>query len=117
MLRGDVQGTSDAVDQLLTFCMDPLTDMLSEEIIRKRIGKAEFLKGTYLQIDTKSIKHVDLLSVSSAIDKIIGSGAFCINDIRKVCGETVIDEPWANAHFITKNYATLDEVLKSLGGE
>lgn len=116
LLRGDVQGTSDAVDQLLTFCVDPLTDHLSEEIIRKRVGKTEFLKGTYLQIDTKAIKHVDLLSVSTAIDKIIGSGAFCINDIRKICGEAVIDEPWAWQHFITKNYSTVADLLAALDG-
>lgn len=114
--RGDVQGTSDAVDQLLTFCVDPLTDMLSEEIIRKRVGRTDYLKGTYLQIDTKAIKHIDLLSVATAIDKIIGSGAYCINDIRKACGDSVIDEPWANQHFMTKNYSTVADLLAALEG-
>ena len=71
LLRGDVQGTSDAVDQMLTFCIDPLTDMLAEEINRKRNGYAGFATGNYLQIDTKTIKHVDLLSVSASIDKLI----------------------------------------------
>lgn len=118
LLRGDVQDTSRAVDQLLTFCIDPLTDMLSEEINRKRNGYEGFAKGTYLKIDTKSIKHVDLLSVATAIDKLIGSGAFCINDIRKAVGDEPIDEPWANQHFITKNYETVENALKALeGGE
>jgi HK97 family phage portal protein len=119
ILRGDVQGTSDAVDQLLTFCIDPLIDMLAEEINRKRNGYSAFISGTYLKIDSKQIKHVDLLSVSTSIDKLIGSGTFCINDIRKVCGEEIIDEPWAWAHFMTKNYVSLDEAVKALteGGE
>ena len=118
LLRGDVQDTSKAVDQLLTFCIDPLTDMLSEEINRKRNGYTGFSQGTYLKIDTKSIKHVDLLSVATAIDKLIGSGAFCINDIRKAVGDEPIDEPWANQHFITKNYETVENALKALeGGE
>jgi len=69
-----------------------------------------------LEIDSKSIKHIDLLSVSTAIDKLIASGAFCINDIRKLVGEPVIDEPWAWQHYITKNYATVEELLNSLGG-
>lgn len=114
--RGDIQGTSDAVDQLLTFCIDPLTDMLSEEIIRKRIGRTDYLKGTYLQIDTKTIKHIDLLSVSAAIDKLIGSGSYCINDIRKACGDSIIDEPWAWQHFMTKNYSTVADLLAALEG-
>ena len=118
LLRGDVQDTSKAIDQLLTFCIDPLTDMLSEEINRKRNGYTGFSQGTYLKIDTKSIKHVDLLSVATAIDKLIGSGAFCINDIRKAVGDEPIDEPWANQHFITKNYETVESALKALeGGE
>lgn len=118
LLKGDVQDTSKAIDQLLTFCVDPLVDMIQEEINRKRNGYEGFSKGTYLIIDTKSIKHVDLLSVATAIDKLIGSGAFSINDIRKVVGDEPINEDWANQHFITKNYETVENALNYLeGGE
>lgn len=118
LLRGDVQGTSDAVDQFLTFCIDPLVDLISEEINRKRNGYAEYTSGTYLGIDTKQIKHIDMMSVAASIDKLIGSGAFCVNDIRIACGEAPIDEPWAWEHFITKNYMPFEEALKVLkGGE
>ena len=118
LLRGDVQGTSDALEYTLTFCIDPLVDKIQEEINRKRNGRSGVNAGTYLMIDTKAIKHVDLLSVSTAVDKLIGSGAFCINDIRRVCGEEVIDEPFAWEHFITKNYNTMAEALAAVkGGE
>jgi HK97 family phage portal protein len=118
LLRGDMANIKDAVDNFLTFCIDPLCDMGQEEIVRKRYGYAEFSKGNYLRIDTKTIKHIDLLSVATSIDKLIGSGAFCINDIRKAVGDEVIDEPWAWKHFITKNYSSVDELLASLeGGE
>jgi HK97 family phage portal protein len=118
LLRGDVQDTSKAIDQLLTFCIDPLADMLQEEINRKRNGYEGFSQGTHLKIDTTCIKHVDLLSVATAIDKLIGSGSFCINDIRKAVGDEIIDEPWAWQHFITKNYETVENALKALeGGE
>lgn len=113
LLRGDVQGISDVVDQLLTFCIDPLCDMLQEEINRKRIGQAEYLNGTKIQIDTKVIKHIDLLSVSTSIDKLISSGCFTINDIRETVGEEPINEDWANQFFMTKNYATVQELLQS----
>ena len=87
--------------------MDPLCDMLQEEINRKRYGD-KVLGGDYLKIDTTCIKHIDLFDSSKAIDKLIGSAAFCINDIRIKCGETIIDEPWAWQHFITKNYTEVD---------
>ena len=117
LLRGDVAGLNDAMDEFLTFCIDPLIDMLEQEINRKRNGRAAFLEGTYLKIDTKQIKHVDLLSVATAIDKLISSGVFCINDIRKLVGEQPLDDEIANKHYITKNYMPIDEALKEAGGE
>lgn len=118
MLKGDLANVSDVVvNNYLTFCVDPLTDMMQEEINRKRSGYSGFSQGTYIEIDTKSIKHIDLLSVSTAIDKLIASGAFCINDIRKLVGEPVINEPWAGQHWITKNYSSVEDLLNSLGGD
>jgi HK97 family phage portal protein len=118
LLRGDVQDTSKAIDQLLTFCIDPLCDMLQEEINRKRNGYEGFIRGTYLKIDTSTIKHIDLFDVATAIDKLIGSGAFCINDIRKAAGQEAINEDWAEQHWMTKNYETVQNALLSLeGGE
>lgn len=118
LLRGDVQDTSKAVDQLLTFCVDPLVDMLQEEINRKRNGYTGYSQGTYLKIDTKTIKHVDLFSVAEKIDKLISSGGFCINDIRIAVGDEPIDESWAWQHWMTKNYETIEQAMKALeGGE
>ncbi len=117
LLRGDVQGIADALDNFLTFCLDPLVDNLQEEINRKRNGYTGYSSGTYLKIDSKSIKHIDLLSVSTAIDKLIGSGAFCVNDIRELVGEQPIEEDWAWEHFITRNYMPFEEALALQGGE
>lgn len=118
LLRGDMANIGDnVINTLLTFAVDPLTDMLQEEINRKRSGYAGFSQGSYVEIDTKAIKHIDLLSVSTAIDKLIASGAFCINDIRKLVGEPIIDEPWAWQHWITKNYSSVEDLLNSLGGD
>lgn len=118
LLKGDLANIGDnVVDVLLTFAVDPLIDTLQEEINRKRTGYSNFSQGTYLEIDSKSIKHIDLLSVSTAIDKLIASGAFCINDIRKLVGEQVIDEPWAWQHYITKNYTTIEDLEALEGGE
>lgn len=110
LVLGDVADTSKAIDALLTLCVDPLTDILAEEINRKKYGK-EVLEGNYLVIDTKTIRHIDLLSVATQIDKLIGSGCFCINDIRKAVGDEPIDEPWAKQHFVTKNYQKVTDAL------
>ena len=116
LIKGNVQDTSSATDQLLTFSVDPLVDKLAEEINRKTISETEYLAGSKIVIDTKAIKHVDLLSVSTAIDKLIASGAYCINDIRRLTGDAIIDDPWAWQHFMTKNYSTMEDLLNALGG-
>lgn len=116
LMSGDVQGVNDALDQFLTFCIDPLADMIQEEINRKTYTREQFLRGDYVQIDTKQIKHIDIFSISTSIDKLISSGVFCVNDILKMLGLPIIDEPWAWQHFITKNYMPFEEALNALGG-
>lgn len=118
LLRGDVQDIDNAMDYTLTVCIDPLVDMLREEIVRKSIGREGLAKGYDLMIDTRTIKHIDLLNIHAAVEKLVGSGVFCINDIRKHLGEPIIEEAWAWQHFITKNYSTTQEALKpAKGGE
>ncbi len=114
LLNGAVQNVDSATDQFLTFCIDPLADSLQTEINRKRYGASAVLRGTYLQLDTRRIKHIDLLDVSSGVEKLVGSGVVCINDIRALLGQPLINEPWAWEHFMTKNYATVAEALATL---
>lgn len=115
LAKGDVQDTEKATDELLTFCIDPLARMLAAEINRKRNGFDGFLKGNYLKIDTTTVKHIDIFGIATPVDKLISSGAFTINDIRRVIGEPELDEEWADQHFITKNYSTIQDLLKGLG--
>lgn len=118
LLKGDVQDTSKATDQLLTFCVDFLSDLLQTEINRKRSGYEGFRQGNYLKINTACIKHIDVFDVATAIDKLIASGAFCVNDIRRAAGYEPIEEPWAWKHWMTKNYEDLQKALVTPeGGE
>lgn len=112
LLRGDVQDVKSATDQLLTFCIDFLCDMLQEEINRKRSGRDAYLAGTYLQIDTSAVKHIDLLDIPAGVEKLIGSGLMSVNDILRHLGRPTINEPWANEHFFTKNFANIEEALR-----
>lgn len=114
LAKGDVQDTGKATDELLTFCIDPLARLLEKEINRKRNGMAGFLAGNYVRIDTTAVKHIDIFDIATPVDKLISSGTYTINDIRRVIGESYIDEEWANTHFITKNYSTIQEFLESM---
>ena len=114
LLNGTVQNVDSATDQFLTFCVDPLADALQEEINRKRNGLDGLRRGDFVQFDTGRIKHIDLLDVAGSVDKLISSGVECVNDIRALLGQPLINEPWAWKHFMTKNYADIEKVLTAL---
>lgn len=117
LLFGDVAGTQDAMTRWLTTCIDPLRDQLQEEITRKRYGYENWVKGTYIAIDTSAIIHFDMFSNAQNIEKLIGSGAYTINDILIATGREEINEAWANKHFMTLNISGIEEVTRSIDGK
>lgn len=114
LLRGDIADVEKLTNNFLTFCIDPLVDLIQEEINRKRVGKIEFLKGTRLEVDTTCIKHIDIFSIAEKIDKLIASGMFSIDELRKKLKEVVIGTDWSGKHWITKNYQDINDLE---GGE
>ena len=114
LAKGDVQDTEKAIDEMLTFVVDPLIQLLETEINRKRNGYSGWKNGNFLKIDTTAVKHIDLFDIAVAVDKLISSGGFTINDIKRALGEEEINEPWANEHFMTKNYARIQDLLSGL---
>lgn len=116
LLKGQVEGTIDAVKLWLTTCIDPLCDQLAEEITRKRYGFEEWSNGNFLKVDTSAILHFDMFDAADAVDKLISSGFVSINEVRAAAGQDRIEEPWAGVHFITKNYSTVEDLLTMLKG-
>lgn len=115
LIRGDVESTGDAWRRTLTACIDPICDQFTEEAIRKRYGYEAWKNGTYLRMDSSTIQHFDLFGQAANIEKLLGSG-WTINDIRRAAGEEIIDEPWANRHFITKNLGEVTALEAQEGG-
>ncbi len=114
ILRGDIADVEQLTDNLLTFCVDPFCDLVSEEIIRKRFGEDEFIKGNYLKVDTTCIKHIDIFSIAEKIDKLIASGTYNIDEIREKAGDTKLNTEFSKKYWITKNY---QDIEKLEGGE
>ena len=117
LVKGTVEGTADANSRFMTYCIDPLCDQLQEEINRKRYGYEEWKRGNYLRVDSSSILHFDIFENAANVEKLIGSGAFTINDVRRAAGQPAILEPWADEHFMTKNISAMTESTKAVGAE
>lgn len=114
LLKGDIADVEKITDNFLTFCIDPLVDMICEEINRKRYGKEAYLKGSYIDIDTTCIKHIDIFAIAEKVDKLIASGMFSIDDLRRKLRETLLNTDWSKKHWITKNYQDINALE---GGE
>lgn len=113
LLKGDIADVEKITKNFLTFCIDPITEMIAEEIMRKRYGLGELKKGNYIRIDTTCVMHIDIFEIAEKIDKLIASGMYCIDELRKKCGDAELGTEESQRHYITKNYAAMPKI----GGE
>lgn len=115
LLLGNIANVSEVTNNLLTFCIDPITDLLQTEINRKLYGKA-VLKGSKMVIDTTCILHVDVFTVADKIDKLLSDGIYSIDEIRAKLKESALGKDWSMKHYITKNLSEITK-LDVEGGE
>ena len=112
LMLGNITNMNEIVKIFLTFCIDPIADMISEEITRKISGDYDnWAKGNYVKVDTSTINHIDILDVAEKVDKLIASGPLCIDDIRELLGMQPLNTEFSRQHWITKNYDTVENRL------
>ena len=118
LILGDTtrnQNVSDLIRAFLTFCIDPIADMIQEELTRKIYpGYDNFSKGNFIVVDTSSVEHIDILGKADSIDKILSSGVLNRNEIRDILSYQPLDDELADTYFMTKNYSTVENVAESL---
>lgn len=117
LVKGVVEGTKDAVSRWMTTCIDPICDQLEEENNRKRYGFEAWQRGDYLHIDTSTVSHFDLFANAANVEKLIGSGAYSINDVLAAAGRPRIDEEWADLHWLTLNIGTMESAARAITPE
>lgn len=98
----------------ITSTIQPLVNMISSELNRKLYGRDLVFSGTYITPNMSKVEYKDVFDIANPIDKLIGSGAFCVNDVRKLLGMDTIDEDWAEQHWMTKNYSPTEELMNGV---
>lgn len=116
LLLGDIADVEKVTDNFLTFCIDPLADLIAEELTRKRYGRAGYQKGQFIEVDTTCIKHVDLFSIANSFDKLIACGGYSIDELRRKARDSELNTEWSKRHFLTKNYQFI-EPTSAEGGD
>ena len=116
LIKGDIADTEKAVKNFLTFCINPLAELLMDEINRKLYGKKMFLERTYLRIDTTRIRSVDIKDIAGALETLLRIGAYTIDDCLKALGLEPLETDWSQTRFMTKNYETIEDRIAGGGG-
>ena len=112
LLKGDTVDTKDAVNNFLTFCINPIAKLITDEINRKMYGKENYLKNTYAKLDTSNVKAVDLRDVANSIELLNRNGALTIDDTLRILNKEPIGGDIGGMRFVTKNLELIDRVLK-----
>lgn len=117
LMEGNITNIKDIVKSFITFAVDPVAIMMSDEMTRKQGQSREhsyidWKQGRYYKIDTSKINHIDILESANDIDKLISSGFGCIDDLRDLTGMDRLNTDFSKTHFITKNYDTMENRLK-----
>jgi len=117
LLKGDVADTSNATNDFLAFCLNPLVKFITDELNRKMYGEKEYSKNTYVKCDTSNIKVVDLKDISNALDILTRIGAYSIDDSLKALGMEPLNTEISGSRWMTKNYERVESAYNRKEGE
>lgn len=111
MMYGNITNINEIVNVFLTFCIDPLADMISEEITGKTGTFKDWNGGkNFVRVDTTRIKHFDLFDAAGDADKLLSIGMFSIDELRVKCEEQPLGTEFASKHWVTKNYTDVENM-------
>lgn len=103
LVHGEMADLDSAIELYFKFCLAPLLNKISSELNRSLITESDYLNGDRIEII--GINQPDIFDLATNIDKLVSSGTFNRNEIRKKVG---YDEAEGLSEFvITKNYTDL----------
>ncbi len=117
MMYGNITNMNEIVKVFLSFCIDPLADMVSEEFTGQTYGYEGWSRGKYISVDTSCINHIDIFEVAPNAEKLISSGLTSIDELRPYLNFNPLGTEFSKRHYITKNFEPAENVLTQGGGE
>ena len=114
MMYGNMTNISDIVNQFVTFAVDPIAQMMSDEMTGTLFTQEEVMRGCKVVVDTSRVQHLDMFQVADKADKLISSGTACIDEVREPLGMDTLNTEYSRAHWVTRNYSPLEAALEML---
>lgn len=101
LLRGNVADSDNSWKNYMTFCINPMAQLLESEINRKYYKKEEFLDRTYLNIDTRGLRYTDMKDIATTMGLLTQNGAHTLNDNLEMAGYEREDNPDYEVRFMS----------------
>lgn len=114
MMYGNITNIKDIVNVFLTFCIDPLADMVEEEFTRKSYDYYAWSSGNFVKVDTSCINHVDILENAQAIYNAVGSGVATIDDMRDRLDWERLNTDFSTQYFLSKNFVPAEDMQRGV---
>lgn len=108
LVRGDMGDYETSIKAYIKFCISPLIKKIEDELNAKLIEKKNFLLGE--KIEVTGVKEKDIIDYAEAVDKLVASGAFTRNEVRKLFGAERSNNPELDEFVITKNYQSANSI-------
>lgn len=110
LLNTKTENINELMKLYISMCIQPIANMISTEITRKTNTYLSWKQGNYVKIDTSNITYMNMLEVSTAIDKLIASGVCNIDEMRKRLGLNELNTDFSTQYYMTKNYSTIENL-------
>lgn len=112
LIHGELSDYETSIKAYVKFCISPLLKKIQDELNAKLLTKGEFISGN--KIEVKFVAFSSIFDIAESVDKLVASGGFTRNELRKEAGYEEADDPELDKFVITKNYQSAEAVE---GGE
>lgn len=112
LINGDTADIQGMTDNYMKFCINPIIEKITDELNAKLFTIRSYKEGK--RIKAVSIDAYDPIQKAEAIDKLISSSVFTVNQVLDMFGYPPSKDEDANKRLITKNYTSVNDVQ---GGE
>lgn len=110
-MKGEfTEDSTDVFSMMMTNFGKPLLNNFANKMTLYLMDKQTILNGSRIVANLDKIRFYESLKSATAIDKLVGSGVYTINELRDKLSEDPVDD--GDVRFITKNYGVLSEYVK-----
>lgn len=108
LVSGDMADIEKHQDNYISNVIQPLVELIADEINRKFFTKKEFLEGSKLTPSVVKLRYISIFDIGGPAEKLIGSSTFTPNEVREAAGyERVDNRPELDEYYMTKNIIDL----------